>query len=307
MAENSDSKNSLDVELPEEPDSSDLENDWETAFKAEDFFVDDGDEASDFFLADDNSGEDFDLAALLDQESAGISKDSAPAPDKEIQHEQPDETVADEDSGKVSGLPIFPAVLWQRYKNFKIYQKIAVPALAACLVWAAIFVFSGKTPEQKTADSVPPPPPPVVAEKITEDRPHSTLPPVKPEHSSLKVVDQAVESSKKTSTTALLRKKWPFSSFLIASEQKGDKKIIFVAIDLTLITLLPQGASPPEEKEAFVRDLIYQFFVNQPAYELKRYSLARGEMIRRLRSWILRQWPDSPIETITFSRYQVLK
>ena len=304
MAENSDSKNSLDVELPDSLDDSDLENDWETAFKAEDFFVDDGDEANDFFLADDNSDEDFDLAALLDQESVGISKNSAPEPDKEIQPEQPDETVADGDSGKFSGLSIFPAVLWQRYKNFKIYQKIAVPALAVCLAWAAIFVFSGKTSEQKTADSVTPP---VVAEKITEDRPQSPVPPAEPEHAPLKVVDQAVESAGKSSGTALLRKKWPFSSFLIASEQKKDKKIIFVAIDLTLITLLPQGASPPEDKEAFVRDLIYQFFVNQPAYELKRYSLARGEMIRRLRSWIIRQWPDAPVETITFSRYQVLK
>jgi len=313
MAENSDSEKSLDVELPEGLDDDDLGEDWETAFEAEDFFVDDSDDTGDFFLADDDSGEDFDLAALLDQESADLaeSKDDKQPGEEEIQQEQTAETTADEEPEKSLIPLIFLLSFWRRYQALKVYQKIAVPLLPACLILAALFFFRSKAPDQEIADLVDPAmEQKTVAAKIAESPSETAVSPVPAELApkTAKIIEKPdAQEDKPAPAKAMLRRKWPFPSFFIASEQKDNKGTVFVDIDLTLITLLPQGVSLPVDKETFVRNMIYQFYINQPAYELKRYSLARGEMIRRLRSWISRQWPDSPIETIAFNRYQVLK
>ena len=104
-----------------------------------------------------------------------------------------------------------------------------------------------------------------------------------------------------------VRKKWPLPSFLIAAtSDKGDQEPALVTIDITLNLLLAQEDMLPEDKEVYVRELIYQFFSNRPLYELRRYSLARGEMNRKLRAWIEKQWPEIPLASITFNRYQIL-
>ncbi len=304
MAETSDSEKSLDVKLPDSIGDADPGKDWETAFEAEDFFVDDNEDAGDFFLADDESGETFNLAALLDQESAGVAESGADKPESEKKQKQTDEAVAGEEVEKSLRLPLFLTSLRQRYLELKPWQRISVPVLPLCLLLSAFFLFRSETTDQKIVDSADT----VVAKKTVESPPEKTAPPAEPLGKPAKIIDKPAEPEEKTAAaTVMVRKKWPFSSFFIAAEQTDNKETVFLSLNLTLITLLPQGASLPEDKGTFVRNMIYQFYVNQPAYELKRYSLARGEMIRRLRSWINRQWPDSPIETIAFNRYQVLK
>lgn len=103
-----------------------------------------------------------------------------------------------------------------------------------------------------------------------------------------------------------VRKKWHLPSFFIAiAPQKGSKPTI-LTIDLTLVMLLDHNQLPPKNRKIFIRDLIYQFFNNQPLAEIQRYSLARGDMNRRLRAWIEKQWPDIPLSAIIFNRYQIL-
>lgn len=103
-----------------------------------------------------------------------------------------------------------------------------------------------------------------------------------------------------------IRKKWTFSPFFIPAsspEPEADKTISFVVIDLSLTLLLDEGEEIPEDKKAFVRDIIYQFFINRPLYELRRFSLARGDMNRALRAWLQKQWPEGAIQAIIFNRY----
>jgi hypothetical protein len=100
------------------------------------------------------------------------------------------------------------------------------------------------------------------------------------------------------------RKKWGFPGFIIpVQSETGDKGISFLMIDITLITMLDQGKEPPQEKKNFMRDSIYQFYLNRPQDELHHFSLARGEMNRKLKDWLLKQWPEAPIESIIFNRY----
>ncbi len=303
MAEKSGPEKTLDIDLPDDPD--DLGEDWESAFDAEDFFIDGTSAVEDFFQADDESGEAFDLAAILEQESAGLTDGASVKPAEKVGEEPTVGAVAAlEGPGRFAALSVFFSALGRRYQGLKSYQKIVVAVLPPCLILMVFVLFRSEAPELESVDSSAP----EVAEKMVESPAPAPSSPPEPEKSVTKIAGQAKEAAEKPAAArVMLRKKWPFPSFFIASEQEDGKEAVFVAIDLTLITLLPQGTVLPVEKETFVRNMIYQFYVNQPAYELNRYSLARGEMIQRLRSWIAMQWPDSPIETIAFNRYQVLK
>ena len=103
-----------------------------------------------------------------------------------------------------------------------------------------------------------------------------------------------------------VRKKWAFPAFIIpVNNPAPDQPVTFVLVDITLITSLADQEDPPADKKIFVRDIIYQFFQNKPLDELRRFSLARGEMNKELRAWLLKQWPEAPIESIIFNQYHL--
>jgi hypothetical protein len=103
-----------------------------------------------------------------------------------------------------------------------------------------------------------------------------------------------------------IRKKWSFSSFLIPAATEDDNtKLSFIIIELTLVALMDAEEALPEQKKPYLRDIIYQFYANRPLYELRSFSLARGEMSRKLRAWVQKQWPEFPVESIIFDKYQV--
>lgn len=102
-------------------------------------------------------------------------------------------------------------------------------------------------------------------------------------------------------------KQWNFPSFFvpISSQTEEESNITFVKINLTLLLLLDEGVALPEDKRVFIRNIIYQFYLNRPLHELRRFSLARGEMGRQLRSWLAKQWPEGTIQTIIFNHYSL--
>ena len=108
-------------------------------------------------------------------------------------------------------------------------------------------------------------------------------------------------------TSAKLRKKWALPAFIISIPQKTEQERLIIRVDITLVLKLEPGQPIPESKRIFIRDAIYQFYTNRPAAELKRYPLARGEMIHKLGSWLNKQWPQNPIASIIFDRYQIIK
>lgn len=103
-----------------------------------------------------------------------------------------------------------------------------------------------------------------------------------------------------------VRKKWAFPAFIIPiNNQASAQPVTFVLVDITLIATLDEQELPPAEKKVFVRDIIYQFFQNKSLEDLRRFSLARGEMNKELRAWLLKQWPEAPVESIIFHKYQL--
>jgi len=103
-----------------------------------------------------------------------------------------------------------------------------------------------------------------------------------------------------------VRGKWEFPSFIIpVTNPASDQPATFVLVDITIIASFDDQEEPPAEKKTFVRDIIYQFFQNKSLEDLRHFSLARGAMNRELRAWLLKQWPEAPIESITFNQYHL--
>lgn len=100
--------------------------------------------------------------------------------------------------------------------------------------------------------------------------------------------------------------KWRFSSFMIDAGPDDAGKPGYVVIDLSLILRVEPGEDFPIDKEYAVRNMIFQFFSNRPPYELRRFSLARGEMKQKLLAWLNKEWPANPIESVLFNRYQLI-
>ncbi len=101
------------------------------------------------------------------------------------------------------------------------------------------------------------------------------------------------------------RTKWPFEPFLISATDKETGETTFVSVKLTLITLIDEGSELPHDQKPFLRDTIFQFFANRPFYELRRYSLARGEMNSKLLEWLRREWSQGEISAILIKHYKV--
>lgn len=309
MAAESNSEKSLDFELPPELDD-DLDDDWESAFEAEDFMFSEEDDSDDFFLTDDESEDLFDATSLSEEEAAPKKEAGTEKRVDENKDDDDEETLVMPATASSRTIP-FSVVLREklqaarhRFYLLKPYQKIlavSLPVLIVLIVSGALFLKPGEETDEKqvqiqasgTVDNgkttpAPPPQPATIIEAVKDTGASAPVAPPEPPVSS-----------------KLIRKKWSFPSFFIQATRQESGETIFVSIDLTLIALLKENEALPEEKKTFVRNMIYQFYINRPAYELQHFSLARGEMIRKLRSWIKKEWPDTPVETIVFHRYQV--
>lgn len=266
--------------------------DWESAFKAED----------DMFLSD--SGEDF---FLEEEKTKGVGQEATAALEKELEGAAADEEGAERRTAlpalslapllgllaKIAALPLalfaLARPLFQRFKELSVRNQIFVISGAAVilLVGTISLWLVAKPVPQLSAPSPPlaPPGSPVPGELSEEAR------------AILADIPATAEK---------IRKKWPLSAFYIpVRDDKGSAPLTFVQIDITLNTLLGEQEELPPDKVTFIRDVIYQFFINRTLAELRHYQLARGDLHRDLRTWIEKQWPEAPIESITFNRYQL--
>lgn len=302
MAKDSDSKDLFDFELPEGLDD-DLGGDWESAFQAEDFMLTPEDEAEVFFEKEAGpSGDDLDLASLLE------SDDSQPKHGSPLSPTAPAaETGAAQSKKAFSPTSFLPAALlallaryagWFQSRPF--YQKILFPSLVAVSIISLCAVIFFRSTNQQLAEKQPPALAPPVETKLPADQINQPGPASSSPQQTLQ------QPAAPTPALAKIRKKWPMPAFFIAVQPKDGTEGLLVRIDLNLVLLLDPNSNIPEEKRAFVRDTIFQFFANRPPEELRRYSLARGEMIRNLESWLQKEWPQNPIASIMFDRYQVL-
>ena len=273
------------TETPAEHDETNWGEDWESAFQAEDdAFFSDGKE-EEFFLEENEptavpqvSSKDLDsslektLSGIPDQVSA-----SGASPAKSLVGGGAPAALLL--SGKIAAQKIF-----SRLQSFPIFIRIPLYASPLLLI-AILFVLSG------THKS----PPPLHQTSPSSEAPHqqTATAPAEPKEAS------QLQPGK-------VRKKWAFPAFIIpVNNPAPDQPATIVLVDITLIASLAEQEDPPAEKKIFVRDIIYQFFQNKPLDELRKFSLARGEMNKELRAWILKQWPEAPIESIIFNQYHL--
>lgn len=262
---------------------SDIGNDWGEAFEADEFMLDSAEEeSSEFFLEDEfedtvskGEGEGTPKTGAAQEEDTGLQAGTKAAL-----------------FGKIS---TFSLLAFSKAKGhfLAIPSRFRIPAAIALsfllIAGLSFLLLSGPTS------------PPNVA----------TIAPVSPGTESLEPTPEEIAKldalTKQEAPKEQIRQKWHFPSFLISTSDsmQGDD-IFFVEIDITLIMLTDETEELPLEKSVLLRDMIYQFFSNRPLYELRRYSLARGEMNRKLRSWIEKQWPENQIASIVFNRYQLL-
>ncbi len=79
----------------------------------------------------------------------------------------------------------------------------------------------------------------------------------------------------------------------------------FIHLDLSLSLRVAPGAELDQLLEPVLRESIYRFYKQQNRETLRRYSLARGEMLRDLREWLSGKHPELEIATIAFDRYWI--
>jgi hypothetical protein len=279
-------------------DETNWGEDWESAFQAED----------DAFFSEDKEEENFFLEENEPTATAGVG-----APDLDASLEKtlsgiPDQGTA---AGAKQAQPFtrflaFPALFisakiiaqtqFARLQALPIFVRIPLYALPLLVVGLFIVLISAQKP------------PPSLHQTATTstEHPGSTMAPP-----DINTVGTSSPDAHEASQLhpGKVRKKWAFPAFVIpVKNPTGDQPappVTFVLVDITLITSLAEQEEPPADKKIFVRDIIYQFFQNKPLEELRRYSLARGEMNKELRAWLQKQWPEAPIESIIFNQYHL--
>ena len=267
-------------ETPADQDETNWGEDWESAFQAEDdaFFSSEKDE--DFFLEENEPTVTAGVAAQeldssLEKTLSGIP-DQAVATDTQPAKKYLAGLTALFLSGKIVAQKQFA-----RLQSFPLFIRIPVYACPLLLLVGIFFALSG------TAT----PPPAAI--------------PVSP-GKAIGVATPQEFSQASQLHPGKVRKKWAFPAFIIpVNNPATDQPVTFVLVDITLIASLGEQEDPPADKKIFVRDIIYQFFQNKPLEELRRFSLARGEMNKELRAWLLKQWPEAPIESIIFNQYHL--
>jgi hypothetical protein len=276
----------------------DLGDDWESAFQAEDFMFSPEEESSDFFLFDENdpdkSANNSGLPAGKDKSKnrskpGTSSKDSAPERDVE--------------SSSVLEFPgrlqILTASLFQLFQARPRHQRLllgSLPLVVVLIIVSALF-FKSTSEELASLDE----------QAMIGETPHTPPPALdSTRESAVPQQQEQTVSPGQEPTVAIetVQQKWKLPTFIIVASGKTKAELI-VNVDITLVANLEIGQNLPADKQIFAKDIIYQFYVNRPAYELKRYALARGEMLSQLNAWINKQWPNNPFDTIIFSRYQV--
>lgn len=272
--------------LAAEHTDTDWGADWESAFQAEDdaFFAPADEE---FFLDEEATAKEAKPAAAdaaLEKALAEATAEAA-APRKPL---LPSLSLAPLLGlfGKITTLPRLllplPHTLWQRFTALPIRGQLMVLGLALMVpLTATVALWLLRAPEPHVTMSGTPPPPP-----LTEEA-----------KAALAGVPSVPEK---------VRKKLALNGFFIpVRDDKASGPLLFVQVDLTLNTLLGEEEELPPDKEAMARDIVYQFFANHNLAQLRRYQLARGDLQRDLRAWLDKQWPDAPVESITFTRYQL--
>jgi len=272
------------------PQGDDWGSDWESAFQAEEFTVDEAEGTTPLAETSQNDANDFTIA---EEDSLDVlpHDDGAAGPRVSVGAE-------DEPAARAAG-PGPAARLMTRCMALPMPIRLGIPAaLLLLLIGITLFQMLKRPaqipPPQATLPTAPAgapasPPAEVAAPAVVEAPAAEPAP-----------ADTGPQPVEKSHTT------WPFTSFIIPVMDKDTKATIFVTVELDLVIALDNAKDgPPLSRKPFVRDTIFQFFVNRPPYDLRHYALAQGEMSDQLREWLRMQWPEGELETVTIKSYKL--
>lgn len=285
------SENDANIEPPVDLDD-DLGDDWESAFQAEEFMFSPEEEPSDFFLFDEEGPDENEDIADLFAEQQDKADTAGPGTTSAAGRKEEAADIVE----FPSRLQILIAAALQRLTSRPRSQRLLIAGLPLLLllIFVSTLFFRNTSQELASRDQAP-------AAKQEE-----VLLPAPPEESTT----ASPEASPPTEAASApapapekITEKWELPTFTIAAAD--DNHNLIINIDLTLTAHLDPGEKLPEERFTYARDVIYQFFRNRPPYELKRYALARGDMITQLTAWLNKEWPDHPFDGISFRRYRV--
>ncbi|MDD5758839.1 MAG: hypothetical protein PHI06_07115 [Desulfobulbaceae bacterium] len=289
---------------PETIFNSGIGDDWGEAFEAEDFMSSPNDETNaGFFLPDEVTSTSKPVAPI-----SGEAEAISPAASSPNHPSDPPKSFFT----RLRAVPLPLRLVF-----------VALPVLALVL----FLTLRGKVPEEIAPSAVAPaetevvPQPEAAApavlpvsepERMVE--PPRTPPPaeqgvVPPQESAPDVVatEQSTGGVEPVSLEAKgIRKKWHFPAIIIHAKTNKDQGTVLLSIDLTLVLKLAPEVMLPYDRETFVREILYQFFTNQPVIDLQRYALERGELNRKMQDWIMKQWPELQLDSVTTERYQLL-
>ncbi|NOX25061.1 MAG: hypothetical protein GXP59_02910 [Deltaproteobacteria bacterium] len=280
------------------PDSNivfdnEMGDDWGEVFAAEDDMFSPEDDASESFFLDEDGTEagSPSLATELVSPGAEAAGMSAPGQARPVSF--------------AARLLSLGKLYKDKFQSFSLLIRIAAGVVGAGILLALVLNIypGGKTPNPKLTN----PPPPTAGSKLAgEPSPNLNKAAASPPGGHEMVVQTPPKPLPIKTSPEKIDKKWPLPSFFIAVTGEHGKKTAILTVDLTLFLLLPKDKLPPAKHEILTRDIIFQFFNNQPLSEIQRYSLARGDMKRKLRAWIAKQLPNLPLSAIVFDRYQIL-
>ncbi len=284
------------AETSAENEETNWGEDWESAFQAED----------DAFFSDEKEEENFFLEENEPTAAPGVAAQELDSSLKKTLSGIPDQDVASGAHPRKALLDLEPLTAlfltgkiaaqkqFTRLQSFPIFVRIPLYA-SPFLIIGILFALTSTSP-----------PPPALLQPASSPSQHpgtATGPPEQPAHAEAPPGEMSQASQLHPGK---VRKKWGFPAFIIPINNPApDQPVTFVLVDITLVASMNDQEDPPEDKKIFVRDIIYQFFQNKPLEELRRFSLARGEMNKELRAWLLKQWPEAPIESIIFNQYHL--
>lgn len=266
--------------------NSDIGDDWGEAFEAEDFMSAPKKEASQEFFLPDEPEDTLSAIPVADEGQAASTPSATPV-----------------------RIPSLLHTFLDRFRRTTIAVRLAIILLP--LIGVALFLALNRSPKHVASTSAGPAksvadhPTPQGTAEPHQQQPASTgheTPPPPIAHGE----PPAVHHAEPPPEVKPIRKKWRFPAVIVHAKTQAEQPPIIVTTDLTLILRLSPEAIPPAQRESFVRETLYQFFNNQPPDDLRRYALERGEMNRKLQAWLLKQWPDLPLDAIAIDRYQLL-
>lgn len=257
--------------------NSDIGDDWGEAFAAEDFMASPQEEANqEFFLPDD------------------IAEITLPSPTVNAGAPEPPQDSA----------PSRPPLLHSlaaRIRQTPIPLRLALIGIP--IAGLLLFLTLRRSPE---APTLKPEVQPKSAAVHPSEEPVAHLPaPPTVAHPAAPAPEGRVPA-RVPPEPQMVRKKWRFPAIIVPTKADNGQPPPILTADLTLTLKLAPEVIPPANQDTFIREILYQFYTNQPPDDLKRYALDRGEMNRKLKAWIIKQWPKLPLESITTDRYELL-